>query len=215
VSDFLSRMAARAVGEAAAARPRVPGLFEAPAAAVEALLEIVDEEVVAPRPVPAREEGRPERSSTRAASPSAPTRAVAEPVTATPGAQAARPAPRPHEIAGAPPAISGVERREPPPEPVEARRDLVAVTVPDLGGRPVASAAPRVTPAVPAVAAAREPAPPAPPHRDEPAVRVHIGRLEVRANLEQPAPEQPRREAARADALSLSDYLRGKRETGR
>ena len=41
---------------------------------------------------------------------------------------------------------------------------------------------------------------------DEPPVRVHIGRLEVRANLEQPAPKPQRREpraAAGADALRL------------
>ena len=45
---------------------------------------------------------------------------------------------------------------------------------------------------------------------DEPPVRVHIGRLEVRANLEQPAPTPARREAKREEGVSLSDYLRGR-----
>jgi hypothetical protein len=42
-------------------------------------------------------------------------------------------------------------------------------------------------------------------------VRVHIGRLEVRANLEQPQPQRPRRESERPQGLTLSDYLRGRR----
>lgn len=218
MSDFLSRLAARAVGESAAVRPRTPGLFEEPGAAADATLEIVDEQVVAPRPGPVRDDGHAEPSNARAASPFAPTRAVAESVTATPGAEAAPSAPRPHQIAGAPPAISGAGRDERRPEPVGARRrDPVAVTASDLQGRPVASAAVRVTPAAPATAAAREPAfgaRAAVARHDEPAVRVHIGRLEVRANLHQPASEQPRREAPRAEGLSLADYLRGEREVG-
>jgi hypothetical protein len=48
---------------------------------------------------------------------------------------------------------------------------------------------------------------------EPPPVRVHIGRLEVRANLqEQPRPApvlQP--QPAEPEGLSLSDYLRGKR----
>jgi hypothetical protein len=44
----------------------------------------------------------------------------------------------------------------------------------------------------------------------EPPVRVHIGRLEVRANLEQPQRQRPRREPERPQGLTLSDYLRGR-----
>jgi len=85
--------------------------------------------------------------------------------------------------------------------------------------RPVSAAAP-VVPATPATVDFRfpEPAEPAAPAvvRDEPrAVRVHIGRLEVRANLQE-APQQPQRGTRQAppEGLSLSDYLRGRREAG-
>lgn len=47
---------------------------------------------------------------------------------------------------------------------------------------------------------------------DEPAVEVHIGRLDVRANLEQPAmPTQPRPTSKSVSELTLSAYLRGER----
>jgi len=201
VSNFLSRLAARAVGEPAAARPRVPGLFEEPTAAADATLEVIDEEIVAPRVPSAREDGIPEPSSASTALPPAPIRLAGRSMRA-PGAEAAPSAPRPaHEITGSPP----------------ARLEPSGVTALDGKVRPVASAAVRVTPAAPAVAAAREPAlsaPAAPTRHEEPVVRVHIGRLEVRANLQQHAPEQPRREAPRDEGPSLTDYLRGKREAG-
>jgi hypothetical protein len=44
----------------------------------------------------------------------------------------------------------------------------------------------------------------------QPAVRVHIGRLEVRANLEQPLRQPQQRRESRRDELTLSDYLRGR-----
>jgi hypothetical protein len=44
-------------------------------------------------------------------------------------------------------------------------------------------------------------------------VRVHIGRLEVRANLQQTPPQRPRRTDPRPQELSLGDYLRGSRDT--
>jgi hypothetical protein len=60
---------------------------------------------------------------------------------------------------------------------------------------------------VPTVAAPRE--------RDDAAVvRVHIGRLDVRANLHDAPKRPPSREQTRPEGLSLSDYLRGRRETG-
>ena len=46
-------------------------------------------------------------------------------------------------------------------------------------------------------------------------VTVHIGRLEVRAILPEPAREQrPDVRSAPPDPLSLSDYLRGQRASG-
>ena len=78
---------------------------------------------------------------------------------------------------------------------------------------PVAAAAP-LAQALPAAAARGAAPPPAPAAAREegPPVRVHIGRLEVRANVQPPPAERPRREAPRDDGLSLADYLRGKRE---
>jgi hypothetical protein len=46
----------------------------------------------------------------------------------------------------------------------------------------------------------------------EPAVRVHIGRLEVRAIVAEPPRPQPKRERVDRESLSLADYLRGRRE---
>jgi hypothetical protein len=49
---------------------------------------------------------------------------------------------------------------------------------------------------------------------EPPAVRVHIGRLEIRANLPEVAPVRPRARQVREEAaggVSLADYLRGAR----
>jgi hypothetical protein len=70
---------------------------------------------------------------------------------------------------------------------------------------PLARATPVVPTSVTAAAATARAAP-----DDQPTVRVHIGRLEVRANLEQPAPKPQRRQEPRTPELSLSDYLRGR-----
>ena len=46
---------------------------------------------------------------------------------------------------------------------------------------------------------------------EQPAVRVHIGRLEVRANLQAaPPPDPRRREQAVPEGPSLGEYLRGR-----
>jgi hypothetical protein len=62
--------------------------------------------------------------------------------------------------------------------------------------------APAPAPAAVVVAAREEPPP----------VRVHIGRLEVRANLQEAPRPAPVPQAAELEGLSLSDYLRGRRE---
>jgi hypothetical protein len=94
-------------------------------------------------------------------------------------------------------------------EPERAPASPVEPIVP----APVVAAAP-LAQALPAAAAreAARPVPAAVAREESPPVRVHIGRLEVRANLQPPAPERPRREPPRDDGLSLSDYLRGQRE---
>jgi hypothetical protein len=54
------------------------------------------------------------------------------------------------------------------------------------------------------------------PAEQPPTVQVRIGRLEVRANLQEAQRPQraPRERAAAPQNLSLSDYLRGRREAG-
>ena len=62
---------------------------------------------------------------------------------------------------------------------------------------------------------ARKRAVAAPLERDDTAVvRVHIGRLDVRANLQEAPKRLPSRAHTRPEGLSLSDYLRGRREAG-
>jgi hypothetical protein len=212
VSDFIGRVAARAVGERAAASPRVPSLFEAPGAGPGAALEVIDEEVVAPTP-------------TRA-SPGAP---LAPRRPGDPPAPSAAPAPLPGETAAVrvetdalPPTEQEAEAS--PRKTGERTPERVATTPASAPPRTqpeehapavAAIAAPVLTPALPVVARAPGHAVPMPAATaaGPPAVRVHIGRLEVRANLQ----EQPRRPerppVLRPQELSLSDYLRGRRES--
>jgi hypothetical protein len=49
---------------------------------------------------------------------------------------------------------------------------------------------------------------------EPPAVLVHIGRLEVRANLHEAPPQRPRRTETHPPGPSLADYLRGRRTAG-
>ncbi len=114
-----------------------------------------------------------------------------------------------------------VPEQEPAPAPAPAREQ--ESLAPAAQAEPRSSAAPVVVPATPVAAAA-----PVVRHlaetrlqrvhsvaiaaADEPPVRVHIGRLEVRANLEQPSPKpKSRQERAAAEGLSLSEYLRGRK----
>jgi hypothetical protein len=212
VTDFLSRVAARAVGASAAAQPRLTGLFEPAGPAGDATLELVEEEAVAPAAAPRRDEAPPAGELDQGRPQPA----------AAPPAQLARGADRPNApVEPRPPTptdfvadshyvpeparASRARARE--PERVPAARVEERVPVPVVAAAPLAHALP--------TAAAREPAPPPAPAAarvEEPPVRVHIGRLEVRANVQPPPPERPRREPAGPDGLSLADYLRGKRE---
>jgi len=79
----------------------------------------------------------------------------------------------------------------------------------------VAAAAPAATvaaePAAPAKQAVLSEAQPPRSAATSPPVRVHIGRLEVRANLQEPPRPQRPAERPRSQELSLGDYLRGRR----
>jgi hypothetical protein len=86
--------------------------------------------------------------------------------------------------------IHSAEEPARPPRPTAVPAELVHRAV----SSPVPERQPARTPAV------------------EPPVRIHIGRLEVRAVLPDP-PRAPRpRERLAPDGLSLADYLRGRRD---
>ena len=197
MSDFVSRLAARAVGEEPRARPPV-----APASEVAPAVE-PHVETPAARAVPAAAEVRsdvPEVHVERPPEPKidapAPVERV-EPVDSRP----------PHEqvvATASPREFDAVEPAEPlasgPTQKRETRTIVAAAPVP---GAPIVrnvfdTRIERVH-TVSTVTA------------DEPPVRVHIGRLEVRANLEQPAPKQRRSQPAASQGPALSDYLRGRR----
>ena len=204
MSDFISRIAARAVGMPPVARPRLPTFFAHAAAADDA--EGMQEGVVAPAAPRVQAQAEAPRHEPR----SEPKPDVESP---TPGS--------PEEHIEVAPQVSRdsvlvrerstIHEREiaevvhvEPPQ--EARHELI----PQAG----ATVAVQATPVV--LEPERAAAVPAPGARaeDVPSVRVHIGRLEVRANIQQAPPQLPRRAEPRTQELSLSDYLRGKRETG-
>jgi len=198
VSDFLSRLAARAVGEAP--RTRAPSAERGTAAsrATAAELPVARATPSAPEvraePAELRVEAEPRatpppaREGVAAEGPSEPI----APVTATVlrDAAAARPVVEPND-----PTPESVAVRAGEPVPV-----VVATPVPATPSieRHVESRLQRVHTLETVTA-------------DEPPVRVHIGRLEVRANLEQPPRQQPKRRPERPQAETLSDYLRGRR----
>jgi hypothetical protein len=202
MSDFLSRLAARAVGEAPRVRPAAAPDVSAPPG--DAAREAASEAPAA--------RATPTAPAVRSEPPEVP----AEPtVTFVP-----RPAPDERRHAAA-------ERMEPAAE-TAGRKEAPPLRPPAFEREPrLRTEAAPAAEAVPVVLAA--PVAPAPVVRrvvesrlervrsastvaaDEPPVRVHIGRLEVRANLEQPPRQVTTREPARPQELTLSDYLRGRR----
>lgn len=200
MSDFLSRLAARAVGDASESRPSAPasGLDVSPAPtgpaaeapvvrATPAAPEVRSEAPEAPPELPATAadsdgESDPPMPAKRADGAETPARRE-------PRRQPSQPRPR--------------ERAEPPPRATRTSAAPVVVPAAPVAAVPVVrhvaeTRLERVR-SVTTVAA------------DEPPVRVHIGRLEVRANLEQQAPKPARREPPRQEGVSLADYLRGRR----
>jgi hypothetical protein len=207
VSDFLGRIAARAVGAPALAQPLVSG----PVAGAGAGLEVVDEEVVVPGALasPAIPERPSDAADAEPASPDAvpAPAAAAEPAASIPPAAAttvsAAELPRPERRLPALEPAMVVPAETGPAAPLAEPPTVVsAVAVPVTLASPlVAAPAPASAPA--SVAAVRDEPPP---------VRVHIGRLEVRASLgEAPSRPQPLPVPSEPEGLSLSDYLRGKR----
>lgn len=230
---LLTRVAARAVGRAPIARPRPSALFEEPGGAAAPVHEFSDQDMPAPAEgrtaaarLPHRRDGatvaHPPAAHPRAiASPRAP--AISQP---QPARQAAG-----HELEA--PAASGATARPRPapalPGDVPGDREA---SRPGSPQQPAAVAAegepgaPRRAPAATRVAALPVPVTRAPEHghppahrrpgqapaQEPPPVRVHIGRLEVRAEVREPARREAPRLAPEPETLSLSDYLRGKRE---
>jgi hypothetical protein len=207
VSDLIGRIAARAVGAPALAQPRVA----APLLGTGGL-EVVDEEIGLPRNAPPAAVAEPGRAVPAPAASPADEAEAATPLVEDPPAAASQG-----------PAAERRSRRERHLPALE--RDSVDPTEAPLAAP---AAEPRVVAqAVPAdaVPAADTPAAPAlPAHRGAtaahgytgpagpPPVRVHIGRLEVRANVqEQHRAAAPPPQPAEPEGLSLSDYLRGRR----
>jgi hypothetical protein len=195
VSDFLSRLAARAVREPPRASPSLPSATEA-AAVSRGVAPAPAKEPPVAQATPAAPAVRSEAPESRFESEHAP---LERPPTRTPPARMVERSAVPAAASQPPPAAA--EPREPevtqtPSVPVAAAAPVVAAPI---VRRVVESRVERLHTVSTTVAA------------DEPPVRVHIGRLEVRANLEQPAAGPERREPQRQQGPTLSDYLRGRR----
>ncbi len=202
--DFISRLAARASAAASTARPRIRSRFEDVRGSD---LTVVDSERPAAR-APALRASRPLHTDAsnehrRESAPYATQRNDAPPTEDAPAATAS-PVAR---------MVAMTESSRPPPvasEPAVAvhRTEHVVETHTD---RTV------VVRAVPVVAAATRVPPPSAGSGDatpvvEPAVRITIGRVEVRAAAPAPpALPAPRRPPRQTEALPLHDYLRGHR----
>jgi hypothetical protein len=219
VSDFLGRMAARAVGETPRAQPRLPALFEQvePPAGPDAGSALANEAMAPSVPPPT---AVPSTSS-------APHQTELAPPSALGGLGGANLA---HQVSV--PSRSEETRAQTaqlarPGASTDQSPDAGRATAPELDTSAATAPESASAVAVPAVPASAGPFPVTDPvHggseaaarflRDDPApVRVHIGRLEVRANLQDGAPPpQPRPADSQPQGLSLSDYLRGKREAG-
>lgn len=228
MSDLLARLAARAVGETVAAQPRLPARFEANAGTEgsESGFELVEREVIAETPsdIPVA----PQRG------PTAVRRSDDHTDTARPTAPRAGDRPSSAGIAGQAQEVASLTRRREAPGPPADKRGspaigavgpdrvmTVARAAIDASGDPLLrSAGPVPASPVPAstagpprafierggTASASAPEPPA--------VRVHIGRLEIRASLPEPTPPPSRAQRVHepaARSVSLADYLRGAR----
>jgi len=211
MSDYLTNLAARALGVAIAARPR-PSLFEPRRGVAEA-------------PAPEPERAGVEPSRTEPALPGrAPARRV-EPPAVRPPAEPRRPPAR--ESSPVPdgkrtprepkvPAQALIRRHTAPPAPAEPPTSEAEPMAPVPRGERAEVRSPhdrparqlRLAPTEPAsVLTARPPRPPVPAREAEPStVRVTIGRVDVRAvTPEQPPPKRKPKPPPR---MTLDEYLR-------
>jgi len=193
MSDFLSRLAARAVADAPRASRSEPSVPAAVAIAGPVEPRAAKEAPVA-RATPSAPAVRSEPPEVQVEPQSAPEvgeRAVSNPAREVVVEKIV--------TAEAAPPLSAVEPREPDGQaaPTIPVATAVPVRAAPIVRRVVESRLER-THTLSTIAAG------------EPPVRVHIGRLEVRANLEQPAPKPARREPERPQGPTLSDYLRGR-----
>jgi hypothetical protein len=223
---FLGRMAARATGAAPAVSPRLLSRFElGEGEAADASEEVVGRTraraPAAPPPTPmvaapvriSEPTVEPPRVRAAESTPSATEPAAAQPPTVT------TPVPPPPSRAAQPLSLPAIDlsRELVPAAEAAARSEEV------LDRRPVAPVIVAAIP-VPQRADTLATLPPAAdrPGAGEPVapnapdvVHISIGRVEVRATVARPAPAaaavQPANQPAEA-ALSLGDYLRGKRE---
>lgn len=203
MSDFIARLAARAVGQAAVAQPRLPSLFEAgPGSEVSPDgIEVIDDEVTT-GPQSAVQSDTSAASAPSASRDAAPQRS--EPASSREQHDTSD-RPRTRQTATDAAGEAAPHQRQARPSLVP---DPVPPTVLAVPAVPVMAASPLAS--WPATESIRSATPAAP---ELPAVRVHIGRLEIRANLPESAPPRPRtppREDA-AKGVSLADYLRGTR----
>ena len=212
MSDYLTNLAARALGMSVVARPRRP-LFEPRRGAPETRLPIEADrdgaepdarapDLVADSPVrgPAEPAAIREREGTSAPDGDPGPPRVAAP-SRPPGrgrSRAETAPPRPAEHGAARSAAKGREAPAAPREPETPR--------PGMRTQPARPAEPVRAVAAP-VLAARPPRPQV-SARDAPAptVRVTIGRVDVRAVTPEQPPE-PQRKPRRAPRMSLDDYL--------
>jgi Meckel syndrome type 1 protein len=217
MSDYLGRLAARALGVGEVARPRRP-LFEPRLGAVDPVAlerpsaKAVQRSVEDPAEVPVELEARVAQTEQETPDPVPAPESVAEP---------ARARPAPPELP--PPAEAERPRAEPGGRPAPRSRPPAPRARP--APHPDAPAEP--APATPAAARAVEPAPllrpPPPPllraHADtqaaSPAVKVTIGRVEVRAVLPEPAREPRRRRPPVPKRMTLDEYLSKPQGRGR
>jgi hypothetical protein len=232
MTDYLGRLAARALGVGEVAQPR-RSLFEPRRGAPEPFASVELEDAAPPR---SEASTRP-REATRLPQPEAPVApepagrpplppTLRAPEGTVPGAPVPERAPaaaarRAQEEAVSPtvrrrtPARESVARpARPTPEPAPARRPTVRDAL-----APRAQAPPPARRAAPAVVAptlaVRPPPPPLNVQVREPAptVRVTIGRVDVRAVAPEP-PARPKRKPKPAPRVSLDEYLGRARSGG-